>query len=168
MVVILKNKNCIVKDNNTKSNLIQKGYGFLKDKNLVLDLFESNYLLEKKKIDVVDLKNKKITIDKLLEYSENKIKDFNDKYLVFKDFRDNGYVIKDGSIFGFDFRIYENKDSKEHTHTKYVVDVSRSHKDTINKIIKSERLANNIKTTYILAILDMQDKIIKIKIERMI
>ncbi len=168
MSVILNNKNCVVNDNNMKSNLIQKGYGFLKEKELLLDLFESYYLLEKKKINIIDLKNKKITKEQLLDYSIKEIKDFRDKYIVFKNFRDEGYVIKDGAIFGFDFRIYENKNLKEHTHTKYVVDVLRSQKDTITKLIKSERLANNIKTAYILAILDMEDKIIKIKIERMI
>jgi len=167
-VILLNNTHCLVKDNNTKSKLIQKGYGFLKEKKLLLDLFESNYLLEKKKINIIDLKNKKITRERLLDYSKKEIKDFKDKYIVFKDFREKGYIIKDGAIFGFDFRIYENNNLTEHTHTKYVVDVLRSQKDTINKLIKSERLANNIKTTYILAILDMEDKIIKLKIERMI
>ena len=161
---IIKNNFCEIKNNTLKSQLIQKNYGF-KDENtnfLKLDLFETMYLFEKKKLKLEDIKN----IDELRTYCNKKIKSFEDKYIVFKDYRNNGYIIKDGLKFGCDFRIYENKNSQKHEHTKYVVDVKRSHKDTMNKIIKSERLANSVKTKYVLAILDLENKITKIKIEK--
>ncbi|MEI8364356.1 MAG: tRNA-intron lyase [archaeon] len=170
MNVILKNRIGIVSENNLKSQLIQKGFGTLSNKDLALDLFELYYLFETKKVKVIDLKKKQISEKNLKEYINKKIKEFEDKYLVYKSFRDKGYIIKDGAIFGFDFRVYEAQTTKtnEHTHTKYVVDVKRSHKETVNEIIKSERLANSIHTTYILAIVDQENRIIKIKIERMI
>ena len=168
MNVILKNRNGIVTTNNLKSQLIQKSFGVLKNNELLLDLFEVYYLTENKKIKLIDSKQKQISEKQLKEYAITKIKNFEDKYLVYKNFRDQGYVVKDGAIFGFDFRVYEAHPKKEHTHTKYVIDVKRSHKETINEFIKSERLANSIHTTYILAIIDQDNKIIKIKIERMI
>jgi len=169
MQIILKNKTGIVKENNLKSQLIQKGFGVIDNKELCLDLFEVYYLFKTKNIKIVDLNNKSVSEAKLISFLSTKIKDFEDKFLVFKNFRDNGQIVKDGAIFGFDFRIYDfgNNNQKEHTHTKYVVDVKRSHKETINEIIKSERLANSIHTSYILAIIDQDNKIIKIKIERM-
>ncbi len=169
MNVILKNRTGIVSENNLKSQLIQKGFGTLSNKELALDLFELYYLFETKKIKVIDLKKKLISEKSLKEHINKKIKEFEDKYLVYKSFKDKSYIVKDGAIFGFDFRVYEGSTTKiEHTHTKYVVDVKRSHKETVNEIIKSERLANSIHTTYILAIVDQENKIIKIKIERMI
>jgi len=169
MNVILKNRIGIVSENNLKSQLIQKGFGTISNKELILDLFELYYLFETKKIKVIDLKKKPIPEKNFKEHINKKIKGFEDKYLVYKSFKDKGYIIKDGAIFGFDFRVYEAQTTKnEHTHTKYVVDVKRSHKETVNEIIKSERLANSIHTTYILAIVDQDNKIIKIKIERMI
>ncbi len=164
MKAYLEGKNCKVIDNNLKSRLISKGYGLKKEKYLEIDLFESYYLFEKEKINII-FKEKEITLETFRKYCQEKIKNFKDKYLVYKDFKEKGYIVKDGAIFGFDFRIYEGK-SKTHEHTKYVVDVKRTHKDEMNKVIKSERLANSVKTKYIIAIIDMEDKITKIKLER--
>jgi len=156
------NKNfCEIKSNKIKSQLISKGFGFNENGILKLDLFETFYLFENNKL------NLELSKTSLQKICEKKIKDFKDKYLVFKDFRDKGYIIKDGATFGFDFRIYEKND-KKHTHTKYVVDIKRTYKDTVTKIIKSERLANSINTKYILVIIDAENKIIKIKMERLI
>ncbi|MCK9293011.1 MAG: tRNA-intron lyase [archaeon] len=156
------NKNfCEIRNNKLKSQLVSKGFGFNDNGVLKLDLFETFYLVENNKIKL------ELSKKDLQKICEKEIKDFNDKYLVFKDFRDKGYIIKDGAIFGFDFRIYEKSD-KKHTHTKYVVDIKRTYKDTIIKVIKSERLANSINAKYILAIIDAENKIIKIKLERLI
>lgn len=161
---ILKDRFLEVIDNNLKSRLISKGYGFKKEKRFFLDLFEGFYLFENKKIKIKidgNIASKK----KIKETFLKKIKNFDEKYIVYKDFKEKGYIIKDGSIFGFDFRIYE-KNKKEHTHTKYVVDVKKTHKDQMQKLIKSERLANSINATYILAIIDLDKKITKIKLNR--
>jgi tRNA-intron endonuclease, archaea type len=160
----LKSRSCQIISNNLKSKLINKGYGVKREDFLELDLFESFYLFEKKQIQLV-LDEKILNKTELEKYVFFKIKDFEEKYLVYKEFKEKGYIIKDGAIFGFDFRIYEGQ-SKTHEHTKYVVDVLKTHKDTVSKIIKSERLANSIKTKYIIAIVDFEKKITKIKLER--
>jgi tRNA-intron endonuclease len=164
MNAYIDGKRCIVTSNNLKSRLIEKGFGTKKEDLLILDLFESYFLLETKKIKITK-DEKEIKITQLKEHIKKYIKEFTDKYLVYKDFREKGYIVKDGAIFGFDFRVYEGN-SKTHQHTKYVVDVKRTHKDEMTKVIKSERLANSIKTKYIIAIIDQEDKITKIKLER--
>jgi len=161
---ILENNNCKVIGNNLKSRLISKGYGTKKEGYLELNLFESMYLFEKKKINLI-LNKKVLKAKEIEEYVKKHIKNFDDKYLVYKDFKEKGFIVKDGAIFGFDFRIYEGN-SKTHEHTKYVVDVKRTHKDEMTKVIKSERLANSVKTKYIIAIIDLENKITKIKLER--
>ncbi|MDD4049509.1 MAG: tRNA-intron lyase [Candidatus ainarchaeum sp.] len=164
MNAYIDGKRCIVTSNNLKSKLIQKGFGTKKEDLLILDLFESYFLLETKKIKITK-DEKEITADEFRGYVKKYIKEFTDKYLVYKDFREKGFIVKDGAIFGFDFRVYEGN-SKTHQHTKYVVDVKRTHKDEMTKVIKSERLANSIKTKYVIAIIDQEDKITKIKLER--
>ncbi|NCP72496.1 tRNA-intron lyase [archaeon] len=164
MNAYIDGKRCIVTSNNLKSRLIEKGFGTKKEDLLILDLFESYFLLETKKIKITK-DEKEITITQLKEHIKKYIKEFTDKYLVYKDFREKGFIVKDGAIFGFDFRVYEGN-SKTHQHTKYVVDVKKTHKDEMTKVIKSERLANSIKTKYVIAIIDQEDKITKIKLER--
>lgn len=164
MICKLNDRTCTVTSNNLKSLLINKGYG-TKNKNILeLDLFETMYLLEKKKIKII-YKEKEISLKELENYTLKKIKKFKDKYLVYKQLKKEGNIVKDGAIFGFDFRIYDGK-SKKHEHTKYVLDVKRTHSDEMSKVIKSERLANSIKTKYIIAIIDLENKVTKIKLER--
>jgi len=167
MDVIFEKDKCLVKDNNLKSQLTQKGFGYKKELNFYIDLFESYYLLEKKKIKILD-KNKSLSLEKLKEICLKEINNFENKYLVFKDFVEGGYVVKDGLIFGFDFRVYNKSKTGEHTHTVFVVDVKETHKpkEELVKLVKSERLANTINTKYIIAIVDKEQKIQKIKIER--
>jgi tRNA-intron endonuclease len=98
----------------------------------------------------------------------SKINNFDDKYLVYKDFKEKGFIVKDSSTFGFDFRIYDKQSNTDHSHTKYVVDAKRNQKDNLSSIIKSERLANNIHTSYVLAIINSENKITKIKIDRLV
>jgi tRNA-intron endonuclease, archaea type len=162
MDAYLDHNHCKVYKNNLKSILIKKGFGEKKEDYLILDFFESFYLFENKKINII-YNNEILKKEDILK--KIKIKNFQDKFLVYKDFREKGYILKDGSSFGFDFRVYENK-SKKHEHTKYVLDVKKTHKDEMSKIIKSERLANTINAKYILAIIDLDKKITKLKIER--
>lgn len=163
MDTYLENNYCKVYKNNLKSILIKKGFGEKNQEYLTLDLFESFYLFETKKINVI-FNNKILKKEEFLKKINKYIKNFEDKFLVYKDFKEKGYILKDGSSFGFDFRVYEK--SKTHQHTKFVVDVKRTHKDEMSKVIKSERLANTINAKYILAIIDLDKKITKIKIER--
>lgn len=166
MKVILE-KNCgFVKDNNLKSQLTQKGFGFRKGLEIYLDLFECFYFLEKKKIAVVNKNNKTITTKELEKIGNKEISYFSEKYLVFKELTNKGYIAKDGNIFGFDFRVYRKSKAGEHTHTEMVVDVFKSSKIDTKEIIKSERLATTIHAKFVIAVVDKEEKIQLLKIEK--
>lgn len=166
MKVILE-KNCgLIKDNNLKSQLTQKGFGFKKGLEIYLDLFECFYFLENKKIAVVDKKNKTINTKELEKTCNKEISDFSEKYLVFKELTEKGYVAKDGSTFGFDFRVYRKSKAGEHTHTEMVVDVFKNSNIQAKQIIKSERLATTIHAKFVIAIVDKEEKIQLLKIEK--
>lgn len=166
MKIILEKDCALVKDNNLKSQLVQKGFGFRKNNNLYIDLFECFYFLEKKKIALLDKNNKAITLEKLEKLCKKEIKDFKEKILVFKELTNKGLIVKDGNIFGFDFRVYKKSKLGEHTHTEMVVDILKASSITTKQIIKSERLATTINARFVLAIVDKEEKIKLIKIEK--
>ncbi len=91
MAFLFENK-VIVDDSKQRDRLLQKGFGERKQKDLVLDLFEAVYLLEKEKIEVFE-KNKKVSKKKLLDLGLKKDKLFYSKYTVFNDLRERGFVI---------------------------------------------------------------------------
>jgi tRNA-intron endonuclease len=75
------------------------------DAPLVLDLIESLYLLENKKINISKSKNK-ISIEEMIQICKLEHQDFEKKYQVYKNFRDKGYIVNPGIKFGCDFAVY--------------------------------------------------------------
>lgn len=159
MALLIANK-VIVEDKKLKDQLIQKGFGERIEKQLVLDLKESLFLLEKGKVEIEDTDSKKIGENKLLKYASKKEKGFYPKYVVYKDIRERGYCIKTGYKFGFDFRVYPRGKKPGEEHTYWVVNV-RTQDERISMIEFSRmvRLAGNLKTILLIAIVDSENDI---------
>ena len=95
-----------ISDREMIHNLIQKGYGELDKEKLVLTSFETLYLLYSKKL--ILNKNKKIVdFDSFLSICQKNDSEILTKFLIYRDLRNRGYVVKDGFGFGSDFRVYE-------------------------------------------------------------
>ncbi|MCL5095090.1 MAG: tRNA-intron lyase, partial [Candidatus Marsarchaeota archaeon] len=117
-----------------------------------LDIFETLYLIDKKLLTV-----KNFTKDEIIKIATNRRYDFIKLYLVYKDWRDNGYVVKTGFKFGTHFRIYfpgakPIKDDKW-MHSKHVIQVfPRDTKLLISEWARAIRVAHSVRKTFILAI----------------
>lgn len=89
------------------STLSDRGYGEINNKFFFLKPFESLYLLYYNQL-IIHKKNKNIDFNSLMEtcikYDENILT----KFLIYRDLRTKGYVVKDGFGFGSDFRVYEH------------------------------------------------------------
>src|SRR5210317_515218 len=124
---------------------------------LILDLIEGLYLLEIKKISIYKDK-KKITIDAMTEICKKEVHDFDKKYLVYKNFRDKGYIINPGIKFGCDFAVYEKGPGIDHA--PFLIQVyTRSEPITSTGIVLAGRLATTVRKQFILAIPKGKDKV---------
>jgi len=63
---------------------------------LLLDFFELVYLLEFRKVNVVDGKGRAYGLEELINYAHKRIKSFEIKYIVYRDMRSRGFVLKKG------------------------------------------------------------------------
>ncbi len=124
---------------------------------LILDLIEGYYLLERKKITIYQSK-KKVTNRKMLEICEKEYLDFDKKYLVYKNFRDKGYIVNPGIKFGCDFAVYQKGPGIDHA--PYLVQVYNN-KDSISTtgVVLAGRLATTVRKQFILAISNGKDKV---------
>ena len=124
---------------------------------LILDLIEGLYLLENKKITITKSK-KKVTAKQMTEICKKEYHDFDKKYLVYKNFRDKGYIINPGIKFGCDFAVYEKGPGIDHA--PYLVQVyNRSEPITSTGIVLAGRLATTVRKQFILAIPKGKDKV---------
>lgn len=124
---------------------------------LILDLIEGLYLLENKKISIYKDK-RKISIEEMTEICKNEYHDFDKKYLVYKNFRDKGYIINPGIKFGCDFAVYEKGPGIDHA--PFLIQVyNRSDPITSTAIVLAGRLATTVRKQFILAIPKGKDKV---------
>ena len=73
---------------------------------LELSLIEALYLMEKGKLEV-NIDSDDVTIEKLIKLIRGQGSFTN--YIVFKDLRNRGYIVKTGFKYGSEFRLYETR-----------------------------------------------------------
>ncbi|MEM2116042.1 MAG: tRNA-intron lyase [Candidatus Woesearchaeota archaeon] len=138
--------------------LYEKGFGVLKNGKVFLNWYEVLYLLEEKRIQCFR-NNKQRFFEDVLKLCEKKDKDFFIKYVVFRDLRKKGFVVKTGLKYGAVFRVYEpGKYRKDHS--KYLVYVS-SEKDCISfyEFVSKNRVAHSTNKKLLFAIVDEEEDV---------
>lgn len=122
---------------------------------LILDLMEGLYLVEKGTLTVREgARNKKrVGMQKLIRRARRLYEEFDLKYIVYKDLRDQGLIVTPGIKYGCDFAVYKHGPGFEHA--PYMVSVKRAkHEVTATEIVKAGRLATTVRKRFIIAIPD--------------
>lgn len=123
---------------------------------LELSLLEANYLLEKGKI-IVKSGDKIFTKEELFELSKKSYRLFKELYLVYKDLREKGYVVRPALKFGANFAVYKYGPGIDHA--PFIVHViSNSAEIDPIEIIRAGRLSHTVRKKFILATLDESQK----------
>jgi tRNA-intron endonuclease len=155
-LVIIKDKNAVILNN--KSH-----YGKIDQNELKLSLLEALLLLEKEKIKVFD-SGKKLTFEDMVELISNK--GLFNKYLVFRDLRNRGYIVKTGFKYGSEFRLYERGKSPGDGHSDYLVKVETENQQiSISDFSSYVRVAHGVKKNLIMAVVDDEQDITYYNVE---
>lgn len=119
---------------------------------LILDLMEGLYLAENKAIKVIEgPKKKKVKLAELRKRARRLYDEFDLKYTVYRDLRNNGFVVTPGIKYGCDFAVYKHGPGIEHA--PYMVSVKKSEENvTATEIVKTGRLATTVRKRFIVAI----------------
>ncbi|MDK6028444.1 tRNA-intron lyase [Ignisphaera sp. 4213-co] len=119
---------------------------------LVLSMYETLYLCEKGVAKPL-IHGVEISCTDLEKYSERIMPQFRRKYMVFKQLREQGYVVRSGMKFGSDFTVYELGPGLEHA--PYVVTVV-SCNDSLRAvdIVGLGRIGHSVRKRSVLAIVD--------------
>jgi len=123
---------------------------------LILDLMEGLYLAEKEIITVYEgSKKRKVGLKKIRQKARQLYEEFDDKYAVYRDLRDNGLFVTPGIKFGCDFAVYKHGPGIEHA--PYMVSVKRAKSEiTATEIVKTGRLATTVRKRFIVAVPDLE------------
>ena len=143
---------------------------------LELDLVEACYLVEKNRLKVFVSENGKkrfLSLEDLLKISSQRVNQFHTQFVVYKDLRNRGYLVKTGYKFGAHFRVYERGvklkrgPKAPHEHTKWVVHcVKEEAAFSLPEMSRAVRLAHNIRATFIWAVVDKENDVTYYQITR--
>jgi tRNA-intron endonuclease len=119
---------------------------------LMLDLMEGLYLLDRKKIEVIDVEHgKRVTRSKLLKLANRTYKQFDLGYSAYENLREKGLIVTPGIRFGSDFAIYEHGPGIDHA--PFIVTVKKE-EETMGpfEVVLAGRLATTVRKQFTIAV----------------
>jgi tRNA-intron endonuclease len=160
-------RKCLIKidDFRSQDQLRNKGYGDKENNNYFLETYEALYLLHLNKLvitngDVVDFSD-------LMKHALKYDKEIVTKFLVYRDLRSRGYVVKEGFGFGTDFRVYE-RGGYEKKRAKYVVFcVNEGINVKVGELSKHVREIETMGKNAIAAVVERRGEVIYYKLTNM-
>jgi len=161
----LINEKTIVINPKMQNILTERGFGESETDTLILNSFETLYLLYNDKLELKKI-NKSITFDELIQKYIQKNNDILTQFLLYRDLRTKGYVAKDGFGFGSDFRVYERgtyglKDAKF-----LIFTFNEGTQQKIGKLYKNIDEITKMGKEPIIAVIERRGEIIYYKINK--
>ncbi|RLF33697.1 MAG: tRNA-intron lyase [Thermoplasmata archaeon] len=142
---LIDNKKIIIKKTKYAGRLHSKNKlgKILPDNTLQLSLIEGAFLLDEKKIKLLQ-NNREIKLQDLIKIAAKKNIDFETKYLVFKDLKKRGYPIKPAEKQHISFYIQrQKKDNKKQILIAVFSERDNINIDKIKKLIQKTTQKNN-------------------------
>jgi len=148
--LLLKNQ-VIIFDKKTSEDLFKKEfYGKPFGEATQLSMVEALYLMEKKVIQLINIKNQKISEEEFIKIIKKSQPDIEKILTVFNDLKKRGLIVKTGFKFGTNFRAYSK--NPEETHAEYLIHVvNKQFKVLWAEISRAVRLAHSVNKELIFA-----------------
>lgn len=139
---------------------------------LELSLVEAMHLVERGEIDVEE-DEEPLEREELHERFVAVEDEFPQKYAVYSDLRDRGYIVKSGFKFGAHFRVYprgvnpyKEGPKEQREHTQWVVHaVPEGNRFTYTDVSRAVRLAQNIRATMLWGVVDSEKEVTYYRVE---
>ena len=166
IVAKMSDSKILVDDKDRFSELEQAGYGERDGKKLYLRDHETLYLIHAGKLKLRDEKGKELSFDELAEKAQSRASDSWTKFMIYRDLRSRGYVVKDGFGFGTDLRVYERGDFPEKA-AKYVVfALDEGAETSVDKLRDSVKQIVKMGKEAIVAVIERRGEVIYYRVSR--
>jgi tRNA-intron endonuclease len=153
----------IVREGNIAKIHEKSHYGNMSEDGLQLTLIEALYLMEKGKLDV-KTDSEDVSVEKLFNIIRKQ--GFFANYVVFRDLRNRGYIIKTGFKYGSEFRLYERGKSPGDGHSNYLVKVAKENSEFLMSDLSSYvRVAHGVNKKLLFAVVDDENDITYYNVE---
>jgi tRNA-intron endonuclease len=163
----LTDKGVVVTEQSSIDQLTSRGYGTMEDKTLTLAFFESLYLQDKAMLEIKNQDGEAVDFRSVLQSYEAQNENAWVNYLVYRDLRSRGYVVREGFGAGIDFRIYERGAYGKDT-APYLILVTQEGKPLpINDLAGALQKCQNQKKELVLAVMNRRGEIVHYSVGEM-
>ncbi|AEG18756.1 tRNA-intron lyase [Methanobacterium paludis] len=148
----------VIIEENKGAKLHEKShYGNVTEEGLQLSLIEALYLMEKDKLEILS-DDKELSLDEMFELIRSK--NLFTMYIVFRDLKNRGYIVKTGFKYGSEFRLYERGKSPGDGHSNYLVKVAPENCTmTMFDLSSYVRVAHGVNKKLLFAVVDDENDI---------
>lgn len=158
-VGILEGGRIILTAEDKVQELYQSGFGRFEGKKLVLDIYEGLYLNEHKRIEI-SYKNKSVKFSELMEKFYKRDKNVLTRYLVYRDLRSRGFIVRGGSEVGADFCIFDKNEDASGRARYAVFVLNEGFEIEFEKIFEKVKNVKKACEEAIVAVLDRRGEVI--------
>ena len=148
-----------------QNELLSKGYGEKYKKEFILSSFETLYLVYIKKLKVSKIK-KNISFDELIQICKKYESDIFTKFLIYRDLRNRGYVVKNGFGFDSDFLVYEKGHFGQNSSKYLIFALNEGIQKKIGVIQKNIEQITKMGKEPIIAVIERRGEVIYYKISK--
>ena len=144
-----------------------KGYGVEENGGLLLNFYEALHLLDKSIVSVKNEKGGEIDFQQLLQVAKKTDENAWAKYLVYRDLRSRGYVVREGFGLGVDFRVYERGEYGKDTAKYLILSLQEGKPITMEELTQIMRQCQSLKKELILAVMSRRGEIVYYSISQL-
>ncbi len=164
-IAFLEDGRILVKDSDYRSFLIQKGYGVKEGNFLVLTGEEALYLMSEGRLRLFEA-DRELTLKDATERLIPVDPDVWIRFLIYRDLRDKGYVIRRGYGIGLDFLLYERGTYGEQSAKYLVIGVSEGKPVKIEDLLGVIRSGTYSDKELLLAVVDRRGEVVYYKLSQ--
>jgi len=141
--------------------LLSRGYGVSEDNGLTLTFHEALYLLGNGDLEIEnEEKGEKMGFQDLLNLSRTMDENAWVRYLIYRDLRKRGYVVREGFGLGIDFRVYERGEYGKETATYLIFGIQEGQPVSMEELTRTLNYVQSLKKKLVLAVLNRRGEVV--------
>jgi len=162
----LTKKGVVVEEHDAVAELAVRGFGVKEGNLLILKDFEALYLMYIKRL-VVSSGDRCLTFNEMVDYALKRDPEAWTRFIVYRDLRSRGYVVKDGFGFGVDFRVYERGEYSSKPAKYLVFSLNEGSKKGIRGFSKAVDKILEMGKEPVVAVIERRGEVIYYKVSKM-
>lgn len=136
------------------NELFSRGYGVVQGNKLLLTFYEALYLVDKQMLEIENKNGEEVDFQTLVQRYESVNENVWAGYLVYRDLRSRGYVVREGFGSRVDFRVYDRGDFSKDTAKYLIVSVQEGKPISMEDLTNSLTESLSLKKELILAVIN--------------